>query len=250
MFMHVRESFEKSREQGRCTEQFLSLSLILLASFLTPALAPAESSNKASPYADITSSQTGIYFHLLSGLESFDWVGMSVPPRKILCSDGETHRDMLLPVPLRQSIDFSEGPVKSSPNCPVDSIIHCLISFSPSLFHFPCPLFLFPGIASQVTTYMCLCSFSAFEGDPGWAFGFPWWLRWYRISLQCGRPGFSPWIGKIPWRRKWQPTLVFLPGESHGQGSLVVCSPWGHRVGHNWVTNATHSGWALSKNRP
>ena len=38
---------------------------------------------------------------------------------------------------------------------------------------------------------------------------------------QCGRPGFNPWVRKIPWRRNWQPTPVFLPGESHGQGSLV-----------------------------
>ena len=44
--------------------------------------------------------------------------------------------------------------------------------------------------------------------------GFPWQLKWYRICLQCKRPGFSPWVGKIPWRRAWQPTLVFLPGES------------------------------------
>ena len=35
--------------------------------------------------------------------------------------------------------------------------------------------------------------------------------------------------GKIPWRRKWQPTAVFLPGESHGQSSLVGYSPWGHK---------------------
>ena len=35
------------------------------------------------------------------------------------------------------------------------------------------------------------------------------------------RPRFDPWIGKIPWRRKWQPTAVFLPGESHGQRSLA-----------------------------
>ena len=47
------------------------------------------------------------------------------------------------------------------------------------------------------------------------------------ICLQCRRPGFDPWVGKIPWRRKWQPTPVFLPGESHGQGNLVDCSPWG-----------------------
>ena len=46
-------------------------------------------------------------------------------------------------------------------------------------------------------------------------------------SPQCGRPGFDPWVGKIPWRRKWQPTPVFLPGESHGRRSLVDYSPWG-----------------------
>ena len=40
------------------------------------------------------------------------------------------------------------------------------------------------------------------------------------------RPGFDPWFRKIPWRWKWQPTPVFLPGESHGQRSLVGYSPW------------------------
>ena len=47
------------------------------------------------------------------------------------------------------------------------------------------------------------------------------------ICLQCGRPWFDPWIGKIPWRRKWQPTPVLLPGKSHGQRSLVDYSSWG-----------------------
>ena len=45
--------------------------------------------------------------------------------------------------------------------------------------------------------------------------------------LQCGRPGFNPWVRKTPWRRKWQPTPVLLPGKSHGQKSLVGYSPWG-----------------------
>ena len=48
------------------------------------------------------------------------------------------------------------------------------------------------------------------------------------VCLQCRRPRFDPWVGKIPCRREWQPTPVFLPGESHGQGSLVGCGPWGH----------------------
>ena len=47
--------------------------------------------------------------------------------------------------------------------------------------------------------------------------------------LQCGRPGFDSWVKKIPWRRKWQPTLVFLAGESHGGRSLVGYSPQGHK---------------------
>ena len=43
-----------------------------------------------------------------------------------------------------------------------------------------------------------------------------------------GRPGFNSWVEKIPWRRPWQPTPVFLPRESHGQRSLVGYSLWGH----------------------
>jgi len=41
------------------------------------------------------------------------------------------------------------------------------------------------------------------------------------------RPGFDPWVGKIPWRRAWQPTPVFLPGKSPGQRSLVGYGSWG-----------------------
>ena len=47
------------------------------------------------------------------------------------------------------------------------------------------------------------------------------------VYLQFRRPGVNPWVGTIPWRREWQPTPVFLPGESHGQRSLAGYSPWG-----------------------
>ena len=43
-------------------------------------------------------------------------------------------------------------------------------------------------------------------------------------SLQCGKPRFNPWVGQIPWRRKWKPTLVFLPGKSHELRSLAAYS--------------------------
>ena len=49
------------------------------------------------------------------------------------------------------------------------------------------------------------------------------------VCLQCGRPGFDPWVGKIRWRRKWQSTPVLLPGKSHEQKSLVGYSPWGRK---------------------
>ena len=48
-------------------------------------------------------------------------------------------------------------------------------------------------------------------------------------ACQCRRCGFYPCVGKIPWRRKWQSTLVFLPGKSHGERSLVGYSPWNHK---------------------
>ena len=50
-----------------------------------------------------------------------------------------------------------------------------------------------------------------------------------KICLQHRRPGFDPWIGKVPRRRDWQPPPVFLPAESYGQRSLEGCSPWGHK---------------------
>ena len=47
--------------------------------------------------------------------------------------------------------------------------------------------------------------------------------------MRCEKPGFSPWAGKIPWRRAVQPTPVVLPGDSHGPRSLTGCSPQGHK---------------------
>ena len=52
------------------------------------------------------------------------------------------------------------------------------------------------------------------------------------------------WIGKIPWRREWQPIPVFLPGESHGQRSLVGYSPWGRKVS-DASEQLTTPGWFI-----
>ena len=65
-------------------------------------------------------------------------------------------------------------------------------------------------------------------------FSLPWWLRWWRICLHCW-PGFSPW------RRKWQPTPVFLPGESHGEEPGRLQSRASQRVRHNWACTHEYS---------
>ena len=66
-------------------------------------------------------------------------------------------------------------------------------------------------------------------------FGLPWWLRGKESTCNAGKS----WVGKIPWRRAWQPTPVLLPGESHGLRSLEgLWSIRSQRIGHDW------SDWA------
>ena len=67
--------------------------------------------------------------------------------------------------------------------------------------------------------------------------GLPWWLRQVRICLQCRKPRFDPWVQKIPWRREWQPTPVFLPGEFHGQRRLVRVTVPGVTKSRAWLNN-------------
>ena len=57
--------------------------------------------------------------------------------------------------------------------------------------------------------------------------GLPRWLNGKESTCQCRRCNFDPRVRKIPWRRKWQPSPVFLPGKSHGRQSLVGYCQWG-----------------------
>ena len=60
--------------------------------------------------------------------------------------------------------------------------------------------------------------------------GLPRWFSGKESAYQCRRPkslGLDPCVRRIPWRRKWQPTPVFLPEKSCGQRSLADYSPWG-----------------------
>ena len=60
-----------------------------------------------------------------------------------------------------------------------------------------------------------------------WLYWLPCWLSGKEPTCHCRRLGFNPWVGKIPWRRAWKPTPVFLPGKSHEQRNLMSYSPWG-----------------------
>ena len=76
--------------------------------------------------------------------------------------------------------------------------------------------------------------------------GFPGGSDDKESACQCRRcktHRFNPLVGKISWRRKRQPTPVFLSGKFHGQGNLVGYSPWSCRVGQDWVTEHIFTHW-------
>ena len=95
-----------------------------------------------------------------------------------------------------------------------------------------------PGVGDGQGGLPCCDSWGRKESDTtellNWTdwrmcMGLPWWLSRKESTCQCRRHGFNPWVGKIPGRRKWQPTPVLLPWNSHGVKSLAGYSPWGHK---------------------
>ena len=95
-------------------------------------------------------------------------------------------------------------------------------------------IFSFTDICSLVNLFIHSSVFIEYL-SPSW--GFPRRLSGKESACQSRRCGFDPWVRKIPWRRKWQPTPVLVPGKPHAQRSLVGYSPWDHkRARHNWVT--------------
>ena len=85
----------------------------------------------------------------------------------------------------------------------------------------------FGNKSRQVTFFKSLFYLGAYNGLGGSVINNQ--LCRFRRLRRCG---FDSWVGKIPWRRNWQPTPVFLPGKSHGQRSLAMES---QRVGHYWA---------------
>ena len=111
-----------------------------------------------------------------------------------------------------------------------------------------------PCFGSALAFFCPLLSQDGWRWCPPWAevissalpWGFPGGVSGIEPACQCRRlkkRGFDPWVGKIPRKRKWQPTPVFLPGESQGQRRLVGYSPWGHKSQHDWsdLAHTRHS---------
>ena len=94
----------------------------------------------------------------------------------------------------------------------------------------------FPGLEDRIE--LCKASITLHR--------LPWWLSGKKSMCQRRRCKFDPWVRKNPWRRKWQPTPMFLSGKSHGQRDLTGCGLWGYkRVGHNL---ATKQQWQIPLN--
>ena len=91
--------------------------------------------------------------------------------------------------------------------------------------------------------------FFFFFGTAYFGLGLPRWLSAKESACQCRIPqkrGFNPWVRKILWRRRWQPTPVFLLGISHEKRSLVGYSPGGHKESEMTDQPLTHILWIAS----
>ena len=76
--------------------------------------------------------------------------------------------------------------------------------------------------------------------------GLLWWLGGKESACQCRRRKFDPWVRKIPWRRKWQPNPVFLPGKCHGWEPGGLQSMGWQKVGPDWTTKQQQWACVLS----
>ena len=121
-----------------------------------------------------------------------------------------------------------------TPNCTIMTK-ECTVKMLPKLpfTQIPCSLIL--TIITSLLLFLQSRSYASFPVHLKFCpllQGLPRWLSGEESACQRKRRkrwGFIPWVGKIPWGRKWQPARVFLPGEVHRQRSLAGYSPWGHK---------------------
>ena len=106
--------------------------------------------------------------------------------------------------------------------------LNVLLTYNPAIM-----LFLIYSKELETCVYTQTCTWIFIIGVP--------WLRWQRIHLQCGRPGFYPRVGKMPWRKAWQTTPVLFPEETPWTEEPDGLQSMGsQRVGHDWETKHKH----------
>ena len=111
----------------------------------------------------------------------------------------------------------------------------------------------------ELLDHMVVLFLVFWEASSCFPHGLPWWLSGKESTsnagdvgdhLQCRRCRLNPWVRKIPWRRKWQPTPVFLPGKFHGQRSLAGYSSWGCKeLDTTEQLNHPHSVFHIARTR-
>ena len=103
--------------------------------------------------------------------------------------------------------------------------------------HHSLPIFPRVSLHCLPSVHVCCCDWVSFYKDSSCTEDFPGGSEVKNLPANAGDLGSIPELGRSPWRRKWQLTPVFLPGEFHGQRSLADFSPWGQKwVRHSLVT--------------
>ena len=109
----------------------------------------------------------------------------------------------------------------------ISNVYVTYIPLSYSIFFLPFGLFFY--FFSQLISIKKLACSRQWLMAETWAFLVAQQQRICLPFRRCRRHRFDPWVGKIPWRRAWQPTLVFLPGKSHRQRNLAGYRLWGQK---------------------
>ena len=125
-----------------------------------------------------------------------------------------------LPAPCELSLHYS-----SLPACYPGSMLLIIQPLQNLLNGLPSPSFSFPLLWAEFEGVLLSTSSTSLFACISLLREFPRWLGGKESACQCGRCRFDPWVEKNPWRRKWQPTPIFLPGAFHAQRSLA--GPWG-----------------------
>ena len=101
-------------------------------------------------------------------------------------------------------------------------------------------------VTVSYSLYVCSDLLYVFRCSCVGCMGLPRWHTGKESACQCGRHrrlGFDPWVRKMLWSWKWQPTPIFLPGKFHGQESLEGYNPWAHKESDmtEWLSTHTHT---------